>query len=163
MAGYISLTFAGITVNYSQIQTGPVPRMYMEMVENARSALGYIINKGHLYEDQHSWEFTAFFNPITLDELHKTNRIYRAWHAARRNRQDTKILLIDTTHRFDETPPRTRAVAPSPDNTVITYSDNGDISYYAQFWVAFGKKPVYSMNDKSITLFLEETEIKTTP
>lgn len=161
MPGYIRLVYQTIDITFEPgtIVSGAPPRIFYEMPENARSMLGYIINKGRIYEEHHLFEFGIIWDERKRQQI---NALYQLWHRERRNRRDTKILLIDTTTRLEEPMPRSRAIAPPPDDSIEIFDDIF-CSYFAQFWVNWAKRPDFNIPNRVCNLAFEETEVKVTP
>lgn len=164
MAGYISLTLGTLSITLKKFIPGPVPRLKIEQTEAKRTALGYIVAVGKNYEDQHLFEFSC----LVLEQEYKIlDAMYWEYHRRRRDKVANNYLtLIDTTSFFQEKSPRTRATAPSPDNTVTTLgTDNGYLSYYAQYTVVPARRPEFTWDYQyyRASLAFEETEVKVAP
>lgn len=160
--GSITLTLGGLSVSTSHFLGDPFPRKKIEPVKPGLSALGSFISYGRFYEERHIWQFTGIFSNEEIDIL---DAMYFEHHELRRTFQPAQILLIDCTHPLRERAPRTRAIAPAPDNLTKAVGAN-HIAYFAQFYAWFDAEPQYQKlgtAHQQATLSLIEFSAKVAP
>lgn len=140
--GYISLTLGSITVTFDTFNTdGAFPRIGAEFPSPEFTASNTLVSPGNPYGSLEVWEFEGILtkaNALLLRNLYREHRLLID------NRQDGKILLIDTILEVEERSPRTRAIAPAPFNTETT--SGGYVSYYGQFYAAFRTPPEFKVD-----------------
>lgn len=167
MDNYLSIEIAGINFVISTYGTTRffkqenVARIRADKPSNERTVNGNIVGYGAPVEDPHIWTIDCI-TPVV--NLKKIQAMYDIHQSRFRTRQNPDILLIDAYQIYNEEGVRTRAVAPSPFNTITT-NDLGLTEYFAQFYVWFAQKPTFKQQDAFIiaTLSLEETERKVAP
>ena len=163
----INLDFRGLSLSFVRVflnQT--IPRSNDEIIEVGRTMYGTFTINRRVYEEYHRFEFSTLINldyKQTLDAMFFEHNLL-----VRTKSRDPSpaLLLTDCTQRFTERSPRTRAIAGSPYDDIITTSGAVDfISYFAKYWVYFEKAPVYTKTDNYYQVelsFIEENR-KATP
>lgn len=161
MANYIKLNLNGLLLSIERFSSKDKPRRSGDFSIDRSAYLTPVVT-GLAYEDPQEWGFTALLNE---PERAKLETIYSEQRRLFRTLQSSyPIILTDCTSKFEEIAPRTRAIAPSPDNLEsITYS--GFISYYAQFYVLFAAPPTFVKNGRfwDAEISFTETESKVAP
>ena len=137
--GYLSLTLGSFNtlIDTFNIDSG-FPRIPGEFPSPEFSATRALISPGNPYGIGDRWEFEGILSKTNALNL---KNLYREHRRLIDNRQDGKILLIDTILEIEEISPRTRAKAPTPFDTEI--SSGGYISFFGQFYVAFATPPEF--------------------
>ncbi len=138
--GYISLSLGSFTatIDTFYMEDG-FPRIPGEFPAPEFSATRALIAPGSAYGVGDRWEFAG---RITKGNALNLKNLYREHRRLIDNRQDGKILLVDTILEVEELAPRTRAKAPAPFDTEV--SSGGYVSFFGQFYVAFATPPEFS-------------------
>jgi hypothetical protein len=163
MNHYIELMIGGLAVKFTRFLDDAFPRQRAETEPSKRSAYGSFVGFGKVYEAPHVWAFSAI---ISSEEADILKAIWQEHDALRRafflnpiNDAPASIRVVDTTERFVEKHPRTRAMAP---NTTARDVPGGYTSYYAQFYAWFARPPEFRVTGHRITttIALEEVNEK---
>lgn len=118
------------------------------------------IGDGPLFEPKFIWALNfpcGGCNP----SVETIEAMYSEFDRLRRTQPYTsaEILLTDTNQKYVEKSPRTRAIAPAPNNAADNLS-GGYIAYYAKFKTWMVKAPEFDDlgRYRACTLTLQETE-----
>jgi hypothetical protein len=129
--GSISLEVGTITTPF---QSSQFPRLRPESPTIEYSANGTPASTGVNYE-KHFWRVDVGLAPAQQETLQD---IYALW----RSDPSTNLTVIDTTKRYREPTPRTRAIAPGATEDV----SDGLTRYFAQFYAGFEAEPTFEQD-----------------
>jgi hypothetical protein len=141
----ITISIGTLSVAFPAFMDAKVPRIRAEFAAPERSAGGATILKGSAYELPFLWEFQgllALSDYPTLELLfweYDDRRRRSAGNPTPDDADNPNLLLIDTFVPVREKT-RTRATAPSPNDTVSTIGGSY-VEYFAQFNAVFVKYP----------------------
>lgn len=152
---YLEISIGSLSVKFEQFFNSTLPRIEASghedevriMASGSRSITG--VN----YVIPCLWNVDAYcsdddFDTLCLMRLESVER--------RRQKQDPSLTVIDTTQRFRERAPRTRALAPG----AVEVSRSPYVLYYAQFNAIMPRLPEGKLTGKgfAVNLTLIEAE-----
>lgn len=147
----LKLSIGTLSVTFDKFTNTEYPRIKVNPATVEYSAFGTVALGGSYYESKYLWNFQAFcdFTQRNLIEAIAEEFDYR-----RRNLLDAGILLEDTTAKFIERAPQTRANVGS-----IDLIDGGYLAYDAVFKVALTDMPKFTQQGRLdiLSLTLAET------
>ncbi|MBW4580676.1 MAG: hypothetical protein KME42_14015 [Tildeniella nuda ZEHNDER 1965/U140] len=135
------------------------PRVRAEAPGIERSAYNTPVKYGGFLPEPHVWTLKVLA-PIALQPV--VQAMYDIHNDLFVKKQAAQIRLIDAYQSFNELGTRTRAVAPSPFNTVTT-NTYGLTEYFAQFDVWFSKQPTFAQEGGKVIIDLAFEEYKVVP
>lgn len=130
----LTLTLDTLTVTISRLRDPKLPRAIVNPATNEFTAKGYPVLRGSSVQTKQLWSVGCRVFPEEYDIL---KAIYEESDLRRRELVDPAILVFDTWQRFSERAPRTRAIAPSTSEILLS----PQVQYYAQFNAWFTKPP----------------------
>lgn len=155
---YLSLTLNSLAVTIDTFLNESYPRLLYAAPSIEYSQYRTLIKKGLPFVPPEQWVVSCLLTPDNADLV---EAIYQEHLRLRRLNLEDRILTTDTTWKYKEVAPRTKAVAPSPYDAVLLFGvGDTHVKYFARFYTIFSAQPTFTESgDKVACSFsLAETD-----
>jgi hypothetical protein len=160
---YLSLTLNSLSVAITTFVGESYPRLLYAAPKLDYTQHRNLVANGFPFVPPETWVVSCF---LTVDEADTLDAIYREHLRLKEVSAQPRLTVIDTTWRYKELAPRTKAVAPPPYDVIKTLgTGNTHVSYFARFYAYFLAEPKFTEAGDHVTcsFSLSETDENIAP